>query len=185
MEQRNRFWTALAAATLTLAAGCKSPWAQSPPDLPPPPTPEELAAADIGDPPDYDEAVAVAEAWLGYQLLDPGSAQVTWTGGIERGWFRDRGNQVAWQIEALVNAKNAAGGYAGAEPWRFFIRHGDLFAIASPHEFDLGHRTVSHCTVEGPPGVIPVDGGVEMIRELALRSGRPAPSLYVHSTCRF
>ena len=92
----------------------------------PPPTPEQIAAADYGPfPENYQEIV---QSHMANVLIDPASAEyVNWR-GPSKGWAGDRmsGYSFGYRVCVEVNAKNRMGGYAGRKLWHFVIRDGKV-----------------------------------------------------------
>lgn len=72
------------------------------------------------------------EAWIKSELIDPGSATITWQ-EPERGIYRDhRETRGAWLTKAIVNAKNRHGGYVGSKTWSFYFSRGYTLAKRAP-----------------------------------------------------
>lgn len=109
-----------------LAAGCATPA----------PSPAEIAAADIGPAPAQEAAEEAAMELIVSQLVDPASAQIDF-GPLERGYYVDgrSRNVFAWRVVAVVNSRNRMGGYAGAQAWPFWFRHGATVAVGYPSEY--------------------------------------------------
>jgi hypothetical protein len=112
----------MSAALLTLAfgnSGCATA-----------PTPEQLAMADYGDPPDQYVVEPIARRAILDSLKDPNSAIINFS-PIQKAWFREFGrpNRFAWRLTASVNARNSFGGYTGAKPWYFFFRGNELVGL--------------------------------------------------------
>lgn len=94
------------------------------------PSPQEIAAIDYGQPVEQNAAEQQAAAYLGKVLKDPASAQVSF-GRVYQGYYTSApisGSKISagYMLDALVNAKNSYGGYAGAKPYRFLFRGGKL-----------------------------------------------------------
>ena len=130
-------------AFVLLFASCVSRYAaleaRQNPRLNEPPTSAELESAEYGIPPVGDHAHAIATTF-GPTLRDPESARYQ-LGEPERSWLPryhfdvDRvapyksGHVFGWTIRFTVNAKNAFGGYAGAQAYEAFFQEGRLRAI--------------------------------------------------------
>lgn len=56
-------------------------------------------------------------------LIDPGSAQVTWSSGFQWGYIKPiiGRRKFGWIACGSINAKNRMGGYAGAEGYLVFV----------------------------------------------------------------
>ena len=118
------------ASLLCIAASCKSG----------PPTAEELANADYGNPISQEDAESLAEGWLNQYLKDPMSAQIQWQ-PVSPGWFRDApiaGGGLNWgyKLDGSVNAKNSFGGYVGARPYYFMFYNGVLKHVYGQKDLD-------------------------------------------------
>lgn len=95
---------------------------------------ETVAGANYGSQITQEEAQAQARAFMKTYLKDPMSAQYDWD-TLKPAWihmvptaFNPR--VYGYALEALVNAKNSYGGYAGFTPFRFFYRDGQLKQVA-------------------------------------------------------
>jgi hypothetical protein len=101
------------------------------------PKTEELQSASYGLPVTAEEMRAAADHYLGGVLRDPDSRRVEW-GRSGRAWIWTGliagGTKYGYGIEALVNAKNGFGGYAGSAPFFFFFRDGNLVSGAEVHD---------------------------------------------------
>lgn len=123
-----------------LSASCASPFrtAVQQQQLNAPPSASELESADFGPAPAGELDAAIAHTF-GPVLLDPASALYSF-GEPEHAWlpsyhFRARGAPMepghvyGWRVRFEVNARNAFGGYAGAQPYEAFFRGGELAAV--------------------------------------------------------
>ena len=99
----------------------------------------EIRGADYGLPISQGEAEALATAWLGEVLRDPESMRATW-GPVREGWQRGPAGDVffGYRMEARINAKNAYGGYTGAQSYLFLFRDGALAYAGEKWDFGRG-----------------------------------------------
>lgn len=99
----------ICAAAFAILAGCAAP----------PPTQQELAAANYGPPPRNYKASIIA--YMGAILKDPESARYGFYGEPAKGYM-GASRKFGWVACAMVNAKNSFGGYVGARQYIFLIR---------------------------------------------------------------
>ena len=104
------------------------------------PTQQEMAAADYGGPVTQPDAESAAKNFLSSRLKDPYSA-VWQCQPVQKGYFRDSrisGGHLhyGWEMNCMVNAKNAFGGYVGSKSYMFLFRDGSL--VSALGEEDLG-----------------------------------------------
>jgi hypothetical protein len=98
-------------AGFLLAAGCAGPGAGG-----------GSASVNYGPAPSADEARGLL---LGL-LKDPSSAEISGVRGPTQGWA---GDDYGWKYCANVNAKNAFGGYTGAQGFVLVIRNGAVIGM--------------------------------------------------------
>jgi hypothetical protein len=109
----------LALALAAGLAGCASV---------PPPTPQQMAAADYGDLPE--KAYSYVKGYLGARLKDPYSAKYTFT--YEKGYIDlpDNRRAFGYFVYPTINAKNSFGGYTGNKMYRpVFVRVEDIHML--------------------------------------------------------
>jgi len=98
-----------------------------------PPTEEELAAADYGEPISQEHAQQMAEQFLSQWLYDPNSAQYQWD-KIFKGYLRHPpihggGVVFGYILDVNVNSKSKLGFYTGFKPFRFVFYSGTLKTV--------------------------------------------------------
>lgn len=111
----NRAIVITTTAALTLLSACATP-----------PTPEQIAAADIGSyPSNYEEIV---KASMTYVLRDASTAQWGLFTKPKKVWWRNEMGrvQIGWGLCASVNSKNAYGAYSGFKQHAFMIAKGSI-----------------------------------------------------------
>jgi hypothetical protein len=112
------------------------------------PSRRDIENGDYGPSPDYDLAREVSENLLRTRMserepnkyealpllqVDANTAEILWESVIYKGWYDGVSHaNLAWQLDANVNAKNAKGELTGFERWSFWFRYGSLVAIAEP-----------------------------------------------------
>lgn len=132
------------------------------------PTPKELAAANIGDEPDYADAKEAAEYAIRRLLRDPESARFDY-GTFQRGWYvawesRDE-LKLAWQLPIEVNAKNGFGGYSGAKNYAVFFLGSEIVALSLPqtdHRWPANPHEVRDVLEVGDGGLTPQQAGLRL-----------------------
>lgn len=106
----------------------------------PPPTREQLANADYGDPPSNHEELI--KSFLSASLIDPYSAMYTFDHPV-KGWTKAAGEAYGWVVCGSLNAKNRFGGYVGAKPFYVMIKNNKIIRClhegkTEPDSFSLG-----------------------------------------------
>ncbi|MDD4998775.1 MAG: hypothetical protein PHI99_11555 [Syntrophales bacterium] len=88
----------------------------------PRPTAQQINSADYGPAPEnYEEIIKAATS---PKLLDPYSAQYTFSKPTKRWNNMVDGIVYGWRVGGTLNAKNRMGGYVGAKPFYAFIKDG-------------------------------------------------------------
>lgn len=133
-----------AIALALLLASCATPHRGGPPELNAPPAVHELEAAEYGAPP-LPEHEATIRAAIARTLLDPESARFAFA-EPEPGWAHQYvidgppgpyqpGHAFGWRVAVEVNARNAFGGYTGAQRYDAFFQDGQIRAILRPADY--------------------------------------------------
>lgn len=109
---------------LVLSSGCAGM---------PPPSQDLVSNAEYGEPYPQEQAEAKAKELITEFLIDPYSAQYTFS-PIAKGWDRSArkwGKKLVfgYALNGTVNAKNRFGGYVGSKPFRLFFHNDKLVAF--------------------------------------------------------
>lgn len=128
-------------ASFVAIAMALAPAASFAKDKAPPPEP--------ASPPDWAELAAKARTALLENLVDPASAQITWSSGFKWGYAKPGfvRRTYGWIACGTRNAKNRMGGYVGAKPFWVMI---DANGTTSH-----GERESSMTSCDSPP--VPVN----------------------------
>jgi len=97
-----------------------------------PPTKEELANADYGEPISEKDAQSIAKSFLNNRLKDPESATINW-GTFEKSWMREGlihggGTKYGYRLNASIKAKNSYGAYTGYKNYVFLLRNNKVIS---------------------------------------------------------
>lgn len=99
----------------------------------PPPTPEQISAADYGAPVNQSFAEGEIKKYWEKVLKDPYSAQYRFE-PLAKGYdqasrsYQQR-TAFGYLLVGTVNAKNSFGGYVGAKPFRGLFRNGKMVSL--------------------------------------------------------
>lgn len=103
-------------------------------------TDDDIARADVGNPPNQVASEVAMKVGISMRLKDPDSA-VFRIGKMHKAVYAkpDTGEaRFAWALEALVNAKNSFGGYTGYKLHAWYFVNEKLVAVLRPPSEGLG-----------------------------------------------
>lgn len=89
----------------------------------------QIATADCGPKPVFHHSMA--KVVFDTVLKDPESARITYH-ELEKGWVCagiDDPGAFCWKMPVTVNAKNAFGGYTGAQTWVFWFNNTQMLSV--------------------------------------------------------